>query len=151
MRKVIAGKRIIDLADRTHGIELLADVYKAKRLKYQRQQEESSRPVPAGWKENDPRPWKLPSAMNYEGGAGGPQAGPTMTGAESGVFNTITELFAKFLPDDTGSTHSSSRQRSMLRADFMQINCTGIEQVCNRVGKGRDLRHEKEENVRALR
>ena len=75
VRKVIAGKRIIDLADRTHGIELLADVYKAKRLKYQRQQEESSRPVPAGWKENDPRPWKLPSAMDYDGGAGGPTMG----------------------------------------------------------------------------
>ena len=131
VRKVIAGKRIIDLADRTHGIELLADVYKAKRLKYQRQQEESSRPVPAGWKENDPRPWKLPSAMNYEGGAGGPQAGPTMTGAESGVFNTITELFAKFLPDDTGSTHSSSRQRS----SSGQISCNSIAAESNRYAK----------------
>ena len=95
VRAVIDGAKITDLANTTQGIELLADVYKAKREKHARLLQESVRAVPAGWVESDPTKWKCPAGMNYEGGEGGPKSGPTTTGSASANFGRLHVLRAQ--------------------------------------------------------
>jgi len=111
VRTVIDGAKITDLANTTQGIELLADVYKAKREKHARLLQESVRAVPAGWVESDPTKWKCPAGMNYEGGEGGPKSGPgTTTGSASANFDGLADLFSKFMPDTSAGGASSSRR-----------------------------------------
>ena len=71
--------------------------------KHAKQVGEVTRPVPAGWTLDDDTNYATPTAMDYDGAAGGPRAGSSVHGRK---WETKAELFLLFLPETvaTGAT-----------------------------------------------
>jgi hypothetical protein len=88
---------LMDHADKNKGIELLEDIFAAKRVAAAGTLRELKRPVPEGWIDEDTAIHKGPRQMQYNSGSsGGPQSGPSTEGAKHAMDPVA--LFLVFLP-----------------------------------------------------
>jgi hypothetical protein len=92
---VVQHGNVMTFADSPNGIVLMEDVYKAKRVRNEKRDAETSRPIPPGWQESD-ETVRVPPSKDYTGALGGPQHGPC--GSDARDTRTLRELFFLFFP-----------------------------------------------------
>jgi len=74
---IVLDRRFIPYIDKYNSIVPMSQVWTKKREKAIKQQDELTRPVPAGWTEDDTTNWVPPRSMQYTGPAGGGEGGPS--------------------------------------------------------------------------